>query len=914
MRYCTEITNILRMAKYYALTLAVLLIGIHFTVSAQREIKGHAYDKDTRKPLPAANVLLYTAERSVLVAQSTTSESGDFVLKKIPVGNYRLTISFVGYDAATTLVIISERSGKVFQLDLRNSGLQRNPIKLNSINVKVNKPAFTIRKDTVEFSAGDFHTAENASLRNLLNKLPGLTIDAEGNLSFQGTAIKTILVNGRPLFQDNGGGEGSTKKITQTLLADIVDKIQVIDRKREDGLIEGGKDEKVINITVKKEYKKGINGTAGAGYATGKRYSAAANANMFRDTKQAMIMGYINNINSSRGPYSTDENLSRAEAMMGGVSSRNNLSANLATDFSPKIKLNANFVHQGHNTDNRQWLQRDNILPDSNFRYNNDNTSTSTANLNILFANMTIQLDEKNFISIDVSGNTQQNNYNALNKYISTGGKNNDTINSGNTSNKEKRKNSNFNMTTQYNHQFSPKAGSVSLSFNIEQNSSKSDQNNITLNTIPAANLADTLNQQVNMKINVRKLMARVSYQYPLVPSVSLNVSYKINNNLTKNNQDAFDFDNEKKGYDIVNNNLTYRFKNDITEQSIGTGIFLNKTKIEGQLNIAYNTTDSKSYNFTNGDNFLQKINYLSPNLFLSYKIDNYKGLDLRINRETRIPPSSVYLPVVSTRNPLYVQLGNPDLKPSIYNSASFGYHSFSVTGVTFSTNIRADIPTNAISQSVYSDSAGRQISKPVNSEGNFSINQDFSIGKRFNKPAVTLNYSLSYYFSRNNTFINQEKNRTSDLTVTQMLNSSWTYKKALELEGFVSMLYISSVYAIQDNRHSDYLMYNVSLSANVFLPADISIGSATLYFNNTSQHQQFVVLNSWVAKTFGKNKSFQAKFYAYDLTRQNQSLLTMQSPSYIEQQRNAVITQYYMASLSYFFGKKSKPSSPSAM
>ncbi|WP_185937184.1 outer membrane beta-barrel protein [Chitinophaga polysaccharea] len=895
------------MAKYYALTLTVLLIGIHLTLSAQREIKGHAYDKDTRKPLPAANVLLYTAERSVLIAQGITNDAGDFVLKKIPVGNYRLTISFMGYDAATTLVIISERSGKVFQLDLRNSGLQRNPIKLNSINVKVNKSAFAIRKDTVEFSAGDFQTAENASLRSLLNKLPGITIDAEGNLSFQGTAIKTILVNGRPLFQDASGSSGSTKKITQTLLADIVDKIQVIDRKRVDGLIEGGKDEKVINITVKKEYKKGINGTAGAGYATGKRYSAAASANMFRDTKQAMVMGYINNINSSRGPSSTDENLSRAEAMMGGISHRNNLSANLATDISKKIKLNANFVHQGHNTDNHQWQQRDNILPDSNFRYNNNNTSTSTANLNIMFANMTIQPDEKNFISVDMSVNRQANTYNALNKYISTGGKSNDTINFGNTSNREKRRNSNFNITTQYNHQFSPKAGSVSLSLNVEQNNSKSDQNNITLNTVAAANLADTLNQQVNMKINVRKLMARANYQYPLFPSIYLNVSYKITNNQTKNNQDAFDFDNEKKGYDIINNDLSYRFKNEITEQSIGTGIFLNKTKIQGQLNIAYNITDSKSNNFTNGNNFLQKINYLSPNLSFSYKIDNYKSLDLRINRETRIPPPSVYLPVVSTRNPLYVQLGNPDLKPSIYNSASLGYRSFSVTGITFSTSIGGDLPNNAISQSVYSDSAGRQISKPVNTEGNFNINQDFSIGKRFNKPAVTVNYSLSYYFNRSNSFINQEKNRTSDLTVTQMLNSSWMYKKVLELEGFVSMLYISSVYAIQDNKHSDYLMYNVSLSANAFLPADISIGSAVLYFNNTSQHQQFVVLNSWVAKTFGKNKSFQAKLYAYDLTRQNQSLFTMQSPTYIEQQRNAVLTQYYMLSLSYFFGKKSK-------
>ncbi|WP_436490683.1 outer membrane beta-barrel protein [Chitinophaga sp. ARDCPP14] len=893
------------MAKYYALSLTVLLIGMHFTLSAQREIKGHAYDKDTRKPLTGANVLLFTAERSILKAQGITNESGDFILKKIPQGNYVITISFMGYDAATSLIMISEKSAKVFQVDLRFSGLQRNPIKLNSVNVKVNKSAFTIRKDTVEFSAGDFQTTENASVRSLLNKLPGITIDADGNLSFQGTAIKTILVNGRPLFQDGNSATGDTKKITQNLLADIVDKIQVIDRKRIDGMVEGGKNEKVINITVKKEYKKGFNGTAGAGYGTDKRYNAAANVNMFRDTRQAVVMGYINNVNSSRGPASTDENLSRGESMMGGLSRKNNVSANLGTDISKKIKLNANFLHQSQNVNNSQQQQRDNVLPDSNFRYNNNNTSGSTANMNILFTNLSIQVDEKNLVSIDMSANTQHNTFRSFNQYVSTGGKSNDTINFGNTNNLETRRNNVINLTTQYNHQFSPKAGSVSISFNIDQNNTKDEQQNTTLNTFAATNLADTINQQVNAKINVRRLMARFNYQYPLLTSMYLNVSYKITNNLTKNNQDAFDFDNEKKGYDLVNQDLTYRFKNKINEQSVGAGLFLNKTKIQGQLNIAYNFTDSKSNNFTAGNEFLQRIHYLSPNLSLFYKIDNYKSLDLRVNRETRIPPPNVYLPVVSTRNPLYVQLGNPDLKPSIYNSAAIGYRSFSVKGLTFSTNLGADLPNNAMTQSIYSDSAGRQINKPVNVDGNFSFNQDFSIGKRFSKPALTLNYSLSYYFSRNNSFINQVKSRTTDLSITQMLNGSWMYKKTLELEGFVSMLYISSVYSIQNNKHSDYLMYNVSLTANVFLPANLSIGSAALYFNNTSQHQQFVVLNSWIAKAFGKDKSFQAKLYAYDLTKQNQSLLTMQSPTYIEQQRNTVLTQYFMLSLSWFFGKK---------
>lgn len=889
----------------YVITLTILIFGIPLTLLAQREIKGKTYDKDTRKPMAGATILLYTAEKSILTAQTTANEEGDFVLKKVPVGYYNLTISFMGYNAATIPVNITEKT-KSYPIDLHESGLSRNPINLSSINVKVNKSAFTIRKDTVEFSAGDYQTTENASVRNLLNKLPGITIDGDGNLSFQGVPIKTILVNGRPLFQDGTNGSTDTKKVTQTLLADLVDKVQIIDRKKVDGMVEGNKNEKVINITVKKEYKKGVNGTAGAGYGTDKRYSAAGNANIFRDTKQAVVMGYINNINSSRGPSSTDENLNRAESMMGGISKKNSINANLATDLTPKIKLNANFMHLSHNTSNGQWLQRDNILPDSNFRYNSNTNSNATANMNNAFANVTFQPNDKNFISVDLLGSTQHNNFYSCNDYISLGGKNNDTINTGNTTNQEERRNNSINVLTQYNHQFNPTWGSLSASFNIEQNNTRDEQHNNTLNRLPAANMEDTINQLVNSKLNIRRLTGRLNYQYPLMPTLFMNVSYKISGNKTTNKQNAFDYDNDKKGFDIANKDLTYNFNNNLTEQSVSTGLFLNKTKLQGQLNISYNVTDSKSDNYTTQNRFRQKINYISPNLNLFYKIDNYRSLDFRLNRETRIPGTGMLLvPVVSTRNPLYVQLGNPDLKPTIYNSAGIGYRSFSVKGLTFSTNFGIDLPNDAIAQSIYSDSAGRQIQQPVNIDGNYNFNQDFTFGKRFSKSGLTMNYSLSYYFNRANSFINRTRASTSDLNITQMVNAAWTYKQLLELEGFLSMLYISSRYSIQNNNVIDYTMYNVSLTAKVFLPGDISLGSSAMYSNNTSQHQQFVVINSWVSKTFLKRKSLQAKIYAYDLTKKNQSVMTTQSITFIEQQRNTILTQYFLGSLTYFFGKK---------
>jgi hypothetical protein len=383
-------------------------------------------------------------------------------------------------------------------------------------------------------------------------------------------------------------------------------------------------------------------------------------------------------------------------------------------------------------------------------------------------------------------------------------------------------------------------------------------------------------------------------------------VAYRYTNNLSQNDQQVFDFDNIKNGYDIVNKALTYNFQNRYTVNTVSTGISINKNKLQGQLLISYNNTNSISNNYTDEKEYLQKINYFAPTLYLSYKIDNYKTLSANISRETRVPNTGMMLvPVVSIKNPLYVQLGNPDLKPSIYNTGSVGYRSFSIEGLTFSTNLNLDFPQNATTQSVYSDSTGRQISKAVNVNGTYSLYQDIALGKRFQKIGLTLNYSLWPNYTHINTFINQLKNTTSSVGISQVLSGSWTYKKLLEVEGMINMMYTGNAYSIQNNAYYDFLNYNVLLSANTYLPFNINFGTGATYSNNTSQRQQYVVVNTWISKTCLPDKSLLVKLYVYDLFRKNKALMTMQTFTYIEQQRSSILSRYGMLSVSYFFGKK---------
>jgi hypothetical protein len=897
------------MAKF-ALTLTILLTAIHLTLFAQREIRGLAYDKDTRKPLEGATILLFTTEKSLLKGQSISGKDGNFSIKNVPDGNFMLTISYMGYNALTFSINFGPKSKSS---NLGWQGLQRNSIKLTSVDIKINKPIFTIRKDTIEFSADDFPTAENASMKNLLQKIPGLRVDAEGNFWYQGRQIRELYLDGRPVFQSAANSSGDPKKVSQMLLANLVDKIQIADKKGIDGMVEGGKNEKVINITIKKEMKKGINGTVGAGYGNHDRFNVAANANMFRDKKQVILTATRNNVNSSRGPFSSDENLNRAEDY-GGLSTRTNINGNLSFDLAKKAKVNANFIHFDSESNNQQYQQRTNILPDSNFLYNSSSHLLTKSNFNNMYANFVMQPDEQNYISADLMGSLQKIQPCTRNSYISLGGKNNDTINMGNTFNDETRKNSTFSIGSTFIHQFSRKRGTTNLNFNIEQTNNENDQYNYNLNRLTASNKLDTVDQQLAYKLNTIKIATGLSYQYPVTPTIFLSIAYKYTNNLSKNDQQVYDFDNIKNGYNILNKRLTYDFQNKYTVNAISTGIFINKNNIQGQLLLAYNNTSSISNNYTEGREYRQHINYIAPTFFLSYKIDNYKTLNLNMSRETRIPNTGAMLaPVVSLKNPLYIQLGNPDLKPTIYNTGSIGYRSYSFKGLSFSTNLNLDFPQNIATQSIFSDSTGRQISMPVNVNGSYGFNQDMSLGKRFSKSGLTINYSFSYNFNHTNTYVNQLKNTTTDFGYMQALTSSWTYKKLLELEGMFYMLYSSNAYSIQDNKTYDYLNYNFSLTANSYLPYDINFGVAGSYYNNTGQNQQYVVVNSWISKTCLSDKSLQVKLYVYDLFRKNQALLTMQTFSYIEQQRNTVLSRYGMLSVSYFFGKKKPAIGPKA-
>jgi hypothetical protein len=116
------------------------------------------------------------------------------------------------------------------------------------------KAPVTVKRDTIEFNAGSFKTNANATVEDLLKKLPGVEVETDGTVRAQGEEVQRVTVDGREFFGRD------PKLATRNLPADAIDKVQVFNKKSDQAVFTGiddGQSEKTINLELKEEKRNG---------------------------------------------------------------------------------------------------------------------------------------------------------------------------------------------------------------------------------------------------------------------------------------------------------------------------------------------------------------------------------------------------------------------------------------------------------------------------------------------------------------------------------------------------------------------------------------------------------------------------------------------------------------------------------
>ncbi|MGM9804580.1 MAG: outer membrane beta-barrel protein [Muribaculaceae bacterium] len=303
--------------------LLAALMTMAVTLNVNAKITGKIVDADDQSPLIEATLKLVKASRdSTFVNGATSDVEGNFSIPTVPAGRYVLKITYLGYSNINKSVTVPQ-SGK---LALGTIAMKPSSVMLKEATVVGVKTEITVKEDTVEYNADSYKTQVNAVVEDLLKRLPGVEVGTDGSITANGKTVTKFLVDGKEFFADD------PTVASKNLPANMIDKLQVIDRKSDLARLTGvddGEDETVINLTVKKGMNQGWVGNVTAGYGSDDRYGARGMANYFRDGNQFSFVAGANNTNNMGF---TDGGAARFSR--GGGNSGINTSQNLGFNFN----------------------------------------------------------------------------------------------------------------------------------------------------------------------------------------------------------------------------------------------------------------------------------------------------------------------------------------------------------------------------------------------------------------------------------------------------------------------------------------------------------------------------------------------------------------------------------------------------
>lgn len=767
------------------LLFGVLFMAVITRLSAQGTVKGKLVDSVAKSPLSLATVTVFKASDTALITYRLTNPEGEFKVPGLPLNTpLRVVISYSGYDAFRQEVTLTNSD----PIDLQT--IKMNPVakSLDEVLVVAERPPVTVRKDTIEFNASSFKTLPTSLVEDLLKKLPGIQVDANGNITANGKKVNRIMVDGKAFFGDD------PKMATRNLPANVIDKIQVTDDKDEaarniDGdLTNVGQ---VINLTLKKGVKKGWFGKVYGGAGTDDRYEVGGIANIYRDTLQLSVLGFSNNVN--RSGFSMKEvqdlggfNRSGFNSLMINNNNGNTgfaingisfggLDAGVARTSGAGFNLNhapsknksfflqyfyGNTINNIQRINNTQQFITDTIL--------NTRTTTNT-DRNVFQHNLSAGTNLKPDSLTDISfraGYTYSGTNENVDALVD--------IMNNKTGNISKGDGNQFNNShaAAYNHslfltrRFRSKKGRT-LNFFHFLNYNNNAQRYITEseNLYYYPDYQDIFFDQLRNQ-EIPSLSATVSANYAEPLSKNWNLRFNNRYEYLKEDQNVSIYDKDP-----------FTSKYELLDNLQSTGSFRTQHKFNSSLILAYKI---KKVTLSAGVNGLwqnihnefkkipQPINQYLFNVLPSFSM-NWKQLSVQYNPTVSAPAISYLTPVPDSTNPFYIRYGNPYLKPAHRNSFYISnYNFFQGSGATFNFFVNGSFTNNDVIMSRTVAANGVQTLYPVNANGSAQLYVGMGFGKEYkNKQKFIFSYRISPYmnYDRRKLIVN---NKVSNVTSVQ--------------------------------------------------------------------------------------------------------------------------------------------------
>jgi hypothetical protein len=240
--------------------LSHLVLLLLTTVSFSQNIRFDGVILDSNKnPLEMANVMAMNSDAKTMDSYAITNDKGKFVLNLKPNTKYSIKISYLGMkNKEVTMVTANQNMTQSIVMD---SG----GIELDGVEIVREMPV-SIKGDTIVYNADSFKSGTERKLEDVLKKLPGVEVNADGEIEVEGKKVTKLMVEGKDFF------DGDTKLGVKNIPADAIDKIQVLRNFNENSILKGvenNQDNVAMNIKLKSGKKNFWFGDMTAGIGVG---------------------------------------------------------------------------------------------------------------------------------------------------------------------------------------------------------------------------------------------------------------------------------------------------------------------------------------------------------------------------------------------------------------------------------------------------------------------------------------------------------------------------------------------------------------------------------------------------------------------------------------------------------------------
>ncbi len=671
-------------------------------------ITGQVVEAGSNQSIDYATVSIIDMASSKLISGTTTENGGLFELNTKSKEVY-LEVSFIGY--ATKKIEDIPFDGK--SANLGTIKLGEDSQQLDEIIVTADKSTTEFKLDKRVFNVGSDLSTTGASALEVLNNVPSVNVSIEGDVTLRGSGGVQILINGKPsvLADEAGGALG-------TITADMLEKVEVITNPSAKYEAEGTSG--IINLVLKKNEKKGINGSISLNTGTPNNHSVGVSLN--KRTENFNLFTQLG-VGYKELPSDTE---------------------NINTDLTSGNTVSSN----GEEFRNEKYY---NIILGTDYYINPNNVVTLSGSFTHEFED---QPSLTNFTSLD---------------------ENNNITREWQRSEVTSATNPKLQYELQYKKDFTDHK-EHKLLFSAIGNYFGKDQSSV-FNETTLSGIDAPTNQTTETEFNEGKYTFNLDYTKPFGDTWTLETGAQYVDNTVSNDYSVSD---EIDGEFVVDQGLTNLFEYDQKVLGLyGTGSYENE--LWGlKLGLRAENTDLSTELANTGETNEQTFLNLFPSAHTSYKVSDRISLQAGYSRRIYRPRLWDLNPFFNIRNNFSVRTGNPNLQPEFTDSYEIG-SIFIFEEISFNVNAYHRYTTEVIERiSTFEDNVNVFTPENIgtNNTTGLELNFKYSPSKK-----ITLNGDANYnLFTRKGEFEGQNFDFSSDQWSSK-LTSKFKVNKKIDFE-----------------------------------------------------------------------------------------------------------------------------------